>query len=320
MDMNRRKFLTKVGQAAVLAAMASEAGLISIGCKSEGNHKAIATKDNFEVAADPQFPKVVLARNEDHAEALRTALDAIGGIGRFVKKGERVLLKPNAAFDRVPEQAVNTNPVLVGEMTRQCKMAGATDVLVTDHGGSRDPRKVFSRSGIKDAVEQNGGRIVFLDENDFLEADFNGRLITTWPVMKYVFEVDRLINMPIAKHHDFALGTASMKNFFGAIGGNRDRLHDQLDQAIVDLAAFFRPTLTVVDATRVLMRHGPVGGSFGDVMICNSVICATDQVAADSRASEFVGKTGREISYIVLASEQGLGEIDYRRAGYKELL
>ncbi|MFH1374759.1 MAG: DUF362 domain-containing protein, partial [bacterium] len=231
-----------------------------------------------------------------------------------------LLLKPNAAFARVPEQGVTTNPVLVGEMTRQCKMAGATDIIVTDNSGARYPRKVFSRSGIKDAVEENGGRIVFLNEGDFIEADLNGRLINNWPVLKYVFEVDRLINMPIAKHHDLALGTASMKNFFGAIGGDRRRLHDQLDQAIVDLAAFFRPTLTVVDATRVLMRHGPVGGSFDDVMICDSVICATDQVAADSRASEFVGKSGREISYVVLAAQQGLGEIDYRRAGYKELL
>jgi uncharacterized protein (DUF362 family) len=317
--MDRREFLTKVGQTAVLAAMAGNAGLINVGCQSGGNHKAIAAKDDFEVAADPRFPKVVLARNEDHAEALSSALDAIGGIGRFVKKGEKVLLKPNAAFARVPEQAVNTNPVVVGEMARQCKIAGASDIIVTDYG-SRNPQQVFSRSGIMDAVERNGGRIVFLDESDFLEVDLHGRLIGNWPVLKYVFEVDRLINMPIAKHHDLALGTASMKNFFGAIGGVRDRLHDQLDQAIVDLASFFRPTLTVVDATRVLMRRGPIGGSFDDVMTCDSVICATDQVAADSRACEFVGKTGREISYVVLAAQQGLGEIDYRRAGYKEVV
>jgi uncharacterized protein (DUF362 family) len=111
-----------------------------------------------------------------------------------------------------------------------------------------------------------------------------------------------------------------MKNFFGAIGGKRDLLHEQINQAIVDLAAFFRPTLTVVDATRVLMRNGPQGGSFGDVRICDSVICATDQVAADSRACEFLGKSGHEISHVVLAAHQGLGEIDYRKAGYKELI
>jgi uncharacterized protein (DUF362 family) len=318
MAMKRREFLKKAGQTVALAAIAGEAGLINVGCQSGEYDKATISKPDFEVAVDPQIPKVVLVRNEDHAKALSSALDAIGGIGRFVKKDERVLLKPNVAFDRVPEQAVNTNPVLVGEMTRQCKIAGASDIIVTDYG-TQNPRRTFSRSGIKKAVEQNGGRVLFLDDDDFLEADLNGKFITTQPVLKYIFEVDRLINMPIAKHHGMVAGTASMKNFFGAIGGNRARLHKQIDQAIVDLAAFFRPTLTVVDATRILMRNGPSGGSIGDVIVCDSVICATDQVAADSRACEFLGKSGPEISHVVLATQQGLGEIDYHKAGYMEL-
>ena len=317
--MKRREFLTKAGRAVALAALASEAGLFNNSCQSGGYRKATGAKPDFEVAVDPQVPQVVLARNEDHAKALSSALDAIGGIGRFIKKGERVLLKPNVAFDRVPEQAVNTNPVLVGEMVRQCKNAGASDVLVTDYG-SHNPRKTFSRSGIKKTVEQNGGRILYLDEGDFLEDNLKGKFITNWPVLKHTFEIDRLINMPIAKHHGLVFGTASMKNFFGAIGGARDRLHEQIDQAIVDLAAYFKPTLTVIDATRVLLRDGPAGGSFDDVEIYNSVICATDQVAADSRACEFLGMSGREVGHVVLAAEQGLGEIDYRKAGYKELI
>jgi len=317
--MKRREFLTKAGQVAAFAAMAGDVVLLNNGCQSGGKRKAIVTKPDFEVATDPQFPKVVLARNEDHARALGSALDAIGGIGRFVKKGEKVLLKPNAAWDRVPEQGVNTNPVLIGEMVRQCKMAGADDVIVTDYGPS-NPLRVFTRSGIKSAVEKNGGRIVFTGDNDFLRDDFKGEFIDSWPVLKYIFEVDRLINMPIAKHHGLVYGTASMKNFFGAIGGNRNPLHDQIDQAIVDLAAYFRPTLTVVDATRVLMRAGPQGGSFDDVERFDSVICSTDQVAADSRACEFLGLTGEEINHVALAAEQGLGQIDYYKAGYKEIL
>lgn len=302
-----------------MAVMAGDVVLINAGCQSGGFRKATVAKPDFEVAADPQIPKVVLARNEDHARALQSALDAIGGIRRFVKKGERVLLKPNAAWDRVPEQAVNTNPVLIGEMVRQCRIAGASDIIVTDYG-TQNWRRTFSRSGIKDAVEQNGGSLLFTSNDDFLLDDLDGKFITTWPVLKYTFEVDRLINMPIAKHHGLVFGTASMKNFFGAIGGNRDSLHEQIDQAIVDLAAFFKPTLTVIDATRVLLRAGPQGGSFDDVMKCDSVICSTDQVAGDSRASEFLGMSGSEIGHVVLAAEQGLGEIDYRRAGYKELI
>jgi uncharacterized protein (DUF362 family) len=308
----------KAGQTATLIAVSGETGLINLGCHSDGDHKTIVTKEDFEVAADPRLPTLVVVHNEDHSRALNTALDAIGGIRRFVKQGEKVLLKPNVAFERVPEHGVNTNPILVGEMTRQCLLAGALEVLVTDYG-TQTPRRTFARSGIRDEVEKYGGRILYLDEDDFVEADLKGQFIANWPVLKNIFEIDRLINMPIAKHHGMAMGTASMKNFFGVIGGKRDELHDRLNQAIVDLAAFFRPTLTVVDATRVLMRNGPSGGSFDDVWACNTVICSTDQVAADSRASEFLGRTGREIGHISLAAQQGLGEIDYRKAGYLEI-
>jgi uncharacterized protein (DUF362 family) len=317
--MKRREFLTKAGQAMAVAAVAGETGLINIGCQSGGFRRAIIAKPDFEVAADPRFPAVTLARNDDHARALGSALDAIGGIRRFISKGEKVLLKPNAAWNRVPEQAVNTNPVLIGEMVRQCGMAGASDIIVTDYG-TQNSLRMFSRSGIRSAVEENGGRLIITRDIDFLLDDLEGRFIEDWPVLKYTFEVDRFINMPIAKHHGLVFGTASMKNFFGAIGGDRNPLHDQIDQAIVDLAAYFRPTLTVVDATRVLLRNGPSGGSFDDVLKCDSVICATDQVAADSRACEFLGQSGSEIGHVVLAAEQGLGEIDYRKAGYKELI
>lgn len=316
--MKRREFLTKTGKAIALAA-AGEAGLFSLGCQSGRFRRANVVKPDFEAVAAPGIPKLALARNDDHARALGSALDAVGGIRRFIGKGEKVLLKPNAAWDRVPEQGVNTNPVLVGEMVRQCRIAGATDIMVTDYG-SRDPQRVFSRSGIREAVEKNGGRVILLEDDDFLIDDLDGKFITDWPVLKYTFEVDRFINMPIAKHHGLVYGTASMKNFFGAIGGIRDPLHDKIDQAIVDLAAYFRPTLTVVDATRVLTRTGPQGGSIDDVEVYDSVICSTDQVAADSRASEFLGLSGREIPHVVLAAEQGLGEIDYRRAGYKEII
>jgi uncharacterized protein (DUF362 family) len=316
--MKRREFIKKAGQAVTLAAVGGNAELLTSGCQSDTQSKTKPTKPDFEVAVDPQLPKVVLAKNEDHAEALRAALDAIGGIRRFVKKGERVLLKPNVAFNRAPEQAVNTNPVLVGEMICQCRESGASDILITDYG-TQSSSRTFARSGIQAAVEQCGGKLLLLNDDDFVETDFKGRFIKNWPALKYIFEIDRLINMPIAKHHGLAWGTASMKNFFGIIGGKRDELHKDLDQAIVDLAAFFRPTLTVIDATRVLMRDGPSGGSIDDVTIYDSVICATDQVAGDSRASEFLGLRGSDMNYIVMAAEQGLGELDYRKAGYKEV-
>lgn len=316
--MKRREFIKKTGQTMALATLASESLILNVCCHSAQFAKAPRPKPDFKVSADPDLPNLVLAKNTDHAQALEAALDAIGGIGRFIKKGERVLLKPNVAWDRTPEQAVNTNPVVVGAMVKQCLAAGAAEVIVTDYG-THEPERTFRRSGIKEAVEQNGGKLVYTADEDFLIDDLKGKFIHEWPVLKYVFEVDKMINMPIAKHHSFVLGSASMKNFFGAIGGIRDPLHDQIDQAIVDLAGYFKPTLTVVDATRVLQRNGPSGGSLADVTQHDCVICATDQVAADARACEFLGNKATQISHVVLAHEQGLGEIDYLKAGYREI-
>jgi uncharacterized protein (DUF362 family) len=316
--MKRREFIEKTGKAAALIAVAGDSAFI-MGCDNADYRRATTPKPDFEVPADPNLPKVTLATNSDHVLALQAALDGIGGIERFIKPGERVLLKPNVAWDRVPAQAVNTNPLLVGEMVRQCMQAGAREVLVTDYG-TYTPRQTFLRSGIREATENYGGRVLLLGDDDFLVTDMKGKFIRDWPVLKYIFEIDRLVNMPIAKHHGLVYGTASMKNFFGAIAGNRDLLHDPIDQSIVDLANFFRPTLTVIDVTRVLIRNGPSGGSFDDVEVHDSVICSTDQVAGDSRACEFLGLSGTDIKHVVLAAEQGLGEIDYQKAGYKVVL
>ena len=111
-----------------------------------------------------------------------------------------------------------------------------------------------------------------------------------------------------------------MKNLYGILGGRRNQLHQEIDQSIVDLANFCRPTLTVIDATRVLLRGGPQGGSLDDVAIMNSVICSTDQVAADSRACEFLGLSAKRVSHILLAEKNGLGSTDYRSIGFKEVV
>ena len=227
-------------------------------------------------------------------------------------------LKPNIGWDRVPEQAADTNPELVAEMVRLCLAAGASEVIVTDVT-CNDARRTFLRSGIKDAAEKAGARVILPVEEDFVNTDLNGKLLTRWPVLKYFIETDKLINMPITKQHSLSVCTIGMKNLYGILGGRRNQLHQQIDQSIVDLAAFCRPTLVVVDATRVLMRGGPTGGSLADVNVENTVICATDQVAADARAAEFLNVRAERVRHIALAQRAGLGTLDYRSLGYKEV-
>jgi uncharacterized protein (DUF362 family) len=317
--MDRRDFLKKTGPAVALAAVTGGTGLVFHNRETTRRRTLFVKSASFEVPPDPSLPALTSATNPDHVAALNAALDAIGGIERFIHTGERVVLKPNVGWDRTPAQGANTHPVLVSEMVRLCLDAGAAQVIVADVS-CNDPRRSFLRSGIKEAGETAGASVMLPTPEDFVDVDLGGSVLTRWPVLKHFVQADRLINMPIVKQHSLTRCTIGMKNLYGILGGRRNRLHQEIDQSIVDLAAFVRPTLTVVDATRVMFRGGPQGGSLDDVSIENTVMCSTDQVAADARAAEFLGLSGRQVGHIALAAQSGLGSLDYRAAGYREIV
>jgi uncharacterized protein (DUF362 family) len=233
------------------------------------------------------------------------------GNGRFVK-AEKLLL--SVGWDHAPADG-QYQPLLY-EMRVYCRGEWPVMSDIT----CNDARRTFLRSGIKEAAEKAGAKVYLEAEEDFLTLDIGGQILHKWPVLKHFIQTDRLINMPIVKQHSLSDCTIGMKNFYGIIGGRRSQLHQNIDQSIVDLASFCRPTLTVVDATRVLLRGGPQGGSLADVAIENSVICSIDMVAADSRGCEFLGLSGDIVAHIDAAHRAGLGEIDYNKAGYKEIV
>jgi len=316
--MERRDFLKQTGKAVFLAAATGGAGWFFHDLHPTAYQPPRTKQKPFTVAPDPNLPQLTLAQNGDHKAALAASLAAIGGIGRFVRPGETVTIKPNIGWDRNPAQAANTNPELVAAMVRLCRDAGAARVIVTDVS-CNDPRRCFLRSGIRTAAEDAGAEVILPTDDDFIAVDLGGELLTEWPVLKYFLETDRLINMPIVKQHSLTGCTIGMKNFYGILGGHRSTLHQSIDRSIVELASFCQPTLVVVDATRVLMRGGPQGGSLRDVDVRDSVICATDQVAADARAAEFLGLAPEKVAHIVAAEKAGLGLLDYRRAGYMDV-
>lgn len=317
--MDRRKFIKQTGQAVGLAAITGATGFLFHNRETTDYKPVLDIRTNFQVAPDPLLPKLALARHDDPIAALMTSLDAVGGIRRFIKPGDKVTVKPNAGWDRAPEQAANSNPILIGEIARLCFSAGASQVIVTDVT-CNDPRRCFIRSGIREAAEKAGAKLLLASDDDFVDVNFDGEVLTVWPVLRHFVECDKLINVPIVKHHSLSNVTIGMKNLYGIIGGRRNQLHQKIDQSIVDLATFATPTLTIVDATRVLLRSGPQGGSLDDVAIENSVICATDQVAADARGAEFLGHTADQIGHIMLAEKSGLGIADYKAAGYAEFI
>jgi uncharacterized protein (DUF362 family) len=242
---------------------------------------------------------------------LRQALGAMGGIGAFVKPGEKVAIKPNCAWDRTPEQAANTDPDLIGELVRQCLSAGASSVTVLDNS-CHDPGRAFARSGIEAATRDAGGAVAHQRSTGTVRLDLGGATLGQWKVLKPIAEADRVINVPIVKHHSLSRVTLGMKNWFGALVGRRPNLHQRIAQVCAELGAAFRPTLTVVDATRILTSGGPTGGSLALVDPADCLAVATDPVAADAWGASLLDLGPDELPHIAIAARLGLGTTDWQ--------
>jgi uncharacterized protein (DUF362 family) len=309
--IDRKRFLQVLGAASLAAGMAGCGGSGSSGgsggeARPAGESAAPVSRRKPLVTSGPQMAVV---KGADTAAITRRAIEELGGIALFVSRGDKVLLKPNIGWDRVPAQAATTNPVVVATLAAMCLEAGASKVLVLDNS-INDPRRCYQRSGIKQAVEQVGAEMPFLEDFDFKEVNVGGELIKQWPVCRQALEVDKLINVPVAKHHSLSRLTIGMKNFYGLMGGRRNQLHQDVDRSIAEMTAFFAPTLTVVDAVRVLTANGPSGGSLSDVKQHDTVIASLDPVAADARAAGFFGINPAEIPYLVLGGQMGLGSLE----------
>ena len=242
---------------------------------------------------------------------LRQAVAAMGGIGAFVKPGERVAIKPNCAWDRTPEQAANTNPELIGELVRQCLSAGAASVTVLDNS-CHDPGRAFTRSGIEKASRDAGAATAHQRNTGTVSLDLGGTTLGSWEVLKPIAEADRVINVPVVKHHSLSRATLGMKNWFGALVGRRPNLHQRIAQVCAELGAAFRPTLTVIDATRILTSGGPTGGSLALVNPADCIAVATDPVAAEAWGAGLLDLGPEQLPHIAIASRLGLGTADWQ--------
>jgi uncharacterized protein (DUF362 family) len=251
------------------------------------------------------------ARGGGPVENLKAALGAFGGIGSFIKPGDRVAVKPNCAWDRKPEQAANTDPDLVGEVVRLCIAAGAASVVVADNS-CHDPNRSFSRSGIEQAVREAGGSIAHQRNAGTVRHNLGGTVLGSWEVLEPIAHADRVINMPVVKHHSLSRATLGMKNWFGAIVGRRSNLHQRIAQNCAELGAAFRPTFTVIDGTRILTGGGPTGGSLALVKPADSIAVATDPVAADAWGASLLGLDAEQLPHIAIAARLHLGTADWK--------
>lgn len=281
---------------------------------------------DHRVTVDAQWPHLSVARyssvaggaqSGEPAALVQQALKELGGMQRFISRQDVVVIKPNVAWDRTPEQAANTNPELVAEIIRQCWTAGAKRVIVTDVS-CNEAQRCFHRSGIQTAARDAGAEVILPTPEMFREVDLGGVVLKSWPVFTPFLDADKVLNLPIAKHHELTGATLGMKNWYGILGGQRNRLHQQIHQSLADLAAFMLPTLTIMDCYRILLRNGPTGGNLEDVELKKTVVAGTDPVALDAYvAKAYWNLDPAHMPYLQMAANRGLGAVDFEKLNVK---
>lgn len=270
------------------------------------------------LAQAQKAPDLVVAHGASPEAITRAAVDAMGGMKRFISRGDIVVVKPNIGWDRTPEQAANTNPVVVATLVRMCLEAGAKKVRVFDNT-CNDARRCYVQSGIEKAAKTAGAEVSFMNERRFKETSIKGEVLPTWPLYQDVLDADKVINVPIAKTHGIAGLTMSLKNWMGVMGGQRGRIHQKIGESLADLALVLKPTLTVLDAVRILTANGPQGGNLKDVKKLDTVVAGVDQVAIDAYGASLFGKKADEVSSTVAAARRGIGVMDLTRLTVKKL-
>ncbi len=292
-------------------------------------------KTGAALAMVSSFPTIIQASAEtgfdlavargDMVQAVKAVIETLGGIQRFVKKGQTVVLKPNMSFPNPPEWGSTTHPDVVKTVAQLCLDAGAKWVVVIDQP-LRRAEVCLRRSGIAQACQGIPNVNVFaLSEQKFYQkvAIPNGKELHEVEIAKDLLQADVLINLPVAKSHMATGVSFGMKNLMGLIW-DREYLHQYIDlnQGIADLSTIIQPDLIIMDATRPMMTAGP--GGPGKIIQLNTIVAGTDPVAVDSYTvllAQWYGHqfSGKNVKYILKAAELGLGEIDVSKLNVKEM-
>ncbi len=298
-SFNRREFLRRAGLAGIAIGGFTLVGDEILGFVQEV--EAATTKSTLAIASKGS-PEILVKK----------AIDGLGGIGKFVKKGNTVLIKPNLAWARTPAQAANTNPQLLTGLIKLCQKAGASRITVLDHTCDNS-NSAFPINGAKDICNATKVRLISADKK-FMYKRVNipkGKILKSDDCAAEVLNADVFINVPIAKVHGGATITASMKNMMGT-NWDRQAWHTaNLEQCIADYSTAVKPDLIILDAIRIMLTRGPKGP--GETKDVGQVIAGTDPVAIDAYAATLLGKKPQEIGHIKYAAALGVGQMDLKK-------
>ncbi|MEA4868185.1 MAG: DUF362 domain-containing protein [Bacteroidia bacterium] len=298
--MERRNFI----KSALLGGLAGAASL-------RGNGLLGAT--SMSVSQDNDLVAVM---GGEPAQMYKKAIEAMGGMSRFVKKGQKIVVKPNIGWDKSPELAANTNPELVAAIVKDCFAAGASEVTVFDNTCD-EWQACYRNSGIENAAKSAGAKMAFAHDEKYYKTVKLPKAVRMKEVKIHeaIVDCDAWINVPILKNHGGARMTISMKNFMGIVWDRRYMHANDLQQCIADCSTYDKmPVLNIVDAYRIMTQNGPKGKSPEDVQMPKALFASTDIVAVDAAAVRFFAQFRdmkvEEVSHIGLAEKMRIGTSD----------
>ncbi len=313
-DVNRREFLGRLGKAGL--SIAAVGGIARLVYDKAGPGPSTEAKD-LVTLPDYSVPRIngqtmSVVKGADRTKSVEAAIKLLGGIERFVKRGDKVAIKANVAFASPAMLGATANPQLIAAVVKLCYKAGAKEVIVADNP-INDPASCFMISGIGKAATDAGAKVVLpkgkLFRNTTLEG---GKLIDNWPLFYKPFEkVDKLIGISPVKDHHRSGASLSMKNWYGLLGGRRNLFHQDINTIITELAMMVKPTLVILDGTESMMTNGPTGGSLADLKRTDTMIASCDMVAADAFGCSLLGLKPTDLPYIGKAAAAGAGTADY---------
>jgi uncharacterized protein (DUF362 family) len=323
---SRRHFLR---QAALVAGSAAAASSLAWALRDPDGERGKPRKPQLElpqggyaVGPSPVLPALGVAEGRDVPRLVRAAIEAVGGIGRFVRPGDVVVVKPNVAFERSAALGATTNPEVVGALVSLLREAGAREVRVADNP-IESPEACFVRSGVYQAAVDAGAHVVLPSARDFETLHVPGATwIEHWPFFWRPFVgAHKVIGVAPVKDHNLCRASMTTKNWYGLLGGRRNQFHQDIHGIIADLALMMRPTLVVLDGTRVLFRSGPTGGSLADVRPGNTVVASTDSLAADAYGWQvLLGRADEALpAYFAKAAARGLGNPDWKAQSIRKV-
>ncbi len=310
---DRRKFIKRAGCAAVSLGAVGAVGtlLYDNEAQPQGYNQKLVEVPDFSV---PKIDgkTISIAEGSDRQLLVKKAIDALGGIERFVDRGDVVFVKPNIAFASPAMLGATANPELVAAVVKMCYQAGASQVIVGDNP-INDPQSCLLLSGIERAATQAGARIMFPHSGFFQNTTLKtGQLIKNWPIFfEPLRRADKLIGITPVKHHHRSGASMSMKNWYGFLGGRRNIFHQNINTIISELATMVRPTLVILDGVTAMVSNGPTGGSTADLRATNTLIASCDQVAADTIGASLLAMTVKDLPYLKMAETAGVGTTDY---------